>query len=84
MENSSPKLTTIERQIMRTFSEIEDTICNLRDLISFHGRSSSSLAFFPRIWECEKQLSKLLVTTYASEVFFRHPDDQSTSSNELH
>ena len=77
---SSPKLNNAERQIMRTFAVIEDTICNLRDLISTHGQSSSSLAWFPRIWECEKQLSKLLVTTYASEVFFRQPEDQSNNN----
>ena len=85
MENASLKLTVVERKIMRAFNEIEDTICNLRDLISSHGQSASSLAIFPRIWECEKQLTKLLVTAYAAEVFFRHPEDQSNNnSSDLH
>ena len=84
MEYHNNQFNIVDRQIMKAFNEIEDTLATLRDLINMRGKSTSSLAWFPKIMECEKQLSKLFITTYAAEVFFRHPEGNSVNNSELH
>ena len=77
------KVKNTARQIMRTFCEIEHILSNLRDLISTQGQFTSSLVWFAKIRACEKQLSKLFLATYAAEVCFRQPEDESSNTNDL-